>query len=89
MTAVARATSRTGGRSLTRDLRRQFRRVPLHVTVGIVMAVWLIPTLGLLINSFRTVQDMKTSGWWTSLYPPANFTLDSYQTILEARGFTD
>jgi alpha-glucoside transport system permease protein len=89
MTAVAQVTARTRARSRIREFRQQFRRVPLHVTVGIVMAIWLIPTLGLLVNSFRTVQEMKTSGWWTALYPPANFTLDSYRTIIETPGFTD
>ncbi len=89
MTAATQATGRVATSSTARDLRQRFRKVPLHVTVGIVMAIWLIPTLGLLVNSFRTVADMKTSGWWTSLYPPANFTLDSYRTIIQTPGFTD
>jgi alpha-glucoside transport system permease protein len=59
------------------------------VTVGIVMAIWLIPTLGLLVNSFRTVRDMKTAGWWTALFPPSNLTLDSYRTIFDSPGFVD
>jgi alpha-glucoside transport system permease protein len=89
MSVATRATARVATRSTARDLRQRFRKVPLHVSVGIVMAIWLIPTLGLLVNSFRTVQDMKTSGWWTALYPPAGFTLDSYRTIIDAPGFTD
>ena len=27
--------------------------------------LWLIPTLGLLISSFRTPDDVRNSGWWT------------------------
>ena len=27
--------------------------------------LWLIPTLGLLISSFRTPDDVRSSGWWT------------------------
>jgi alpha-glucoside transport system permease protein len=27
--------------------------------------VWLIPTLGLFVSSFRTREDIATSGWWT------------------------
>jgi alpha-glucoside transport system permease protein len=83
MTAVAQ------GRSAARDLRSRLRRIPLHVTVGIVMAIWLIPTLGLLVNSFRTVRDMTQAGWWTTLFPPANFTIASYQQIFETPGFSD
>ena len=32
--------------------------------------IWLIPTLGLLVTSFRPFQDVNTTGWWTVLSPP-------------------
>jgi alpha-glucoside transport system permease protein len=90
MTAVARDTGRARIRTRTNDLRdRIVRRVPLHITVGIVMAIWLVPTLGLFVNSFRSVSDMGKAGWWTTLFPPHGFTLDSYQTILATPGFFD
>lgn len=87
MTAVAE--SRVGGRTIARDLRTRFRRIPLHVTVAIVMAIWLIPTFGLIVNSFRTVREMNQAGWWTTLFPPANFTLASYEQIFGTTGFAD
>jgi alpha-glucoside transport system permease protein len=88
MTAVAE-TGRVGVRGAAHELRTRLRKIPLHVTVAIVMAIWLVPTLGLLVNSFRTVRDMTQAGWWTTLFPPANFTLASYQTILQTPGFSD
>jgi len=87
MTAVAQG--RAASRSAARDLRSRLRRIPVHVTVGIVMAIWLIPTVGLLVNSFRTVKDMTQAGWWTSIFPPANFTIASYQQIFGTPGFSD
>jgi alpha-glucoside transport system permease protein len=87
MTALARDTGRPAGRSIVRQLRWLLRKVPLHVTVGIVIAIWLIPTLGLIVNSFRTLPDMRSAGWWTALFPPAGFTLESYRTIIETPGF--
>jgi alpha-glucoside transport system permease protein len=87
MTALAQDTGRPGGRSIVRQLRWLLRKVPLHVTVGIVIAIWLIPTLGLIVNSFRTLPDMRSAGWWTTLFPPAGFTLESYRTIIETPGF--
>jgi alpha-glucoside transport system permease protein len=87
MTAVAEG--RAASRSAARDLRSRLRRIPVHLTVGIVMAIWLIPTVGLLVNSFRTVKDMTQAGWWTSIFPPANFTLASYQQIFGTPGFAD
>ncbi|HZM71886.1 MAG TPA: carbohydrate ABC transporter permease [Candidatus Polarisedimenticolia bacterium] len=87
MTALARDPARPAGQSLVRQARWLLRKVPLHVTVGIVVAIWLIPTLGLLVNSFRTLHDMKAEGWWTALFPPAGFTLESYKTIIATSGF--
>jgi alpha-glucoside transport system permease protein len=89
MTTVGLESARATSRSAAKDIRSRFRRLPLHVTIGIVMAIWLIPTLGLLVNSFRSVHDMNQAGWWTSLFPPANFTLDSYKTILGTSGFAN
>jgi alpha-glucoside transport system permease protein len=67
-------------------LSRFIRRLPLHVTVVVVMAIWLIPTLGLFVNSFRDIKDMSTAGWWTALFPPSGFTLSSYQQVLATEG---
>jgi alpha-glucoside transport system permease protein len=89
MTALTRESGRVAGRSAVRDARRFFRKIPLHLTVVIVMAIWLIPTLGLLVNSFRTVRDMSQAGWWTTIFPPGPFTLASYQTIFQTPGFTE
>lgn len=88
MTTVAE-TGRVARRGAVSDARSRLGRIPLHVTVGIVMALWLIPTLGLIVNSFRTVRDMTQAGWWTTLFPPANFTLASYQSIFQTPGFVD
>jgi alpha-glucoside transport system permease protein len=89
MTALTRESGRVAGRSAVRDVRHLFRRIPLHLTVAIVMAIWLIPTVGLLVNSFRTVRDMTQAGWWTTIFPPGPFTLASYQTIFQTPGFTE
>jgi alpha-glucoside transport system permease protein len=55
--------------------------------IAIVLAIlWTLPTLGLLITSFRTQADINTSGWWTVFGKiftgEANFTLENYDTAL-------
>jgi alpha-glucoside transport system permease protein len=45
-------------------------RIPLHVVIIILCLLWILPTLGLLVTSFRPVQDVNTSGWWTALAKP-------------------
>jgi len=55
---------------------------PWASIAAIVIAVlWTIPTVGLLISSFRPETDVKTSGWWTWFTNPA-FTLDNYRAVL-------
>jgi alpha-glucoside transport system permease protein len=56
----------------------------LNVAVLALTVAWIVPTLGLLINSFRPAGAFNTSGWWTAFSPPLNFTIDSYQHVLGA-----
>jgi alpha-glucoside transport system permease protein len=69
------------------------RRIALHGTLVVLMIVWLIPTIGLLVNSFRPPGDINSSGWWTALFPPKNLSLDAYASVLEgtdiASGFVN
>ncbi|MCW5876118.1 MAG: ABC transporter permease subunit [Anaerolineales bacterium] len=48
-------------------LRTWFSQLPTHVIIIGLSLFWLIPTLGLLVTSFRPVQDANVSGWWTAL----------------------
>ena len=42
----------------------------------------MVPTLGLLVSSFRPPELVSGTGWWTALQPPFVFTLDNYQRVL-------
>jgi alpha-glucoside transport system permease protein len=64
----------------------RLQRLPLHLVIIIFMAFWLIPTVGLFVNSFRSPSDMANAGWWTALFPPHGFTLASYQQVLAIDG---
>jgi alpha-glucoside transport system permease protein len=41
----------------------------VHLSVVALVLLWIFPTLGLLISSFRTTDQIRTSGWWASLFP--------------------
>jgi alpha-glucoside transport system permease protein len=55
---------------------------PAASVIAIVIAVlWTVPTLGLLITSFRPELDIRRTGWWTAFTDP-QFTLDNYNEVL-------
>ncbi|QLF69396.1 carbohydrate ABC transporter permease [Peteryoungia desertarenae] len=40
----------------------------VHISVFVLVALWLMPTIGLFVSSFRTADQIATSGWWNSLF---------------------
>jgi alpha-glucoside transport system permease protein len=63
----------------------------VRLAVLTIVILWLIPTLGLLISSFRTRALIESEGWWTALANPfemAQWTLQHYRDVLGSnRGF--
>ncbi|MDI6834159.1 carbohydrate ABC transporter permease [Ciceribacter thiooxidans] len=41
----------------------------VHISVLVLVVLWLLPTAGLFISSFRTADQIASSGWWSSLFP--------------------
>ena len=80
-------TARIESRGL---FKRLFQRTPSKLAIIIITLLWLIPTLGLLISSFRNPNLVKTSGWWTvlpHLFDKAEWTLANYRDVLSSQGF--
>ena len=42
-------------------------RIPVNIAVIVLCLIWLIPTLGLFVTSFRPQEVVTKSGWWTAL----------------------
>jgi alpha-glucoside transport system permease protein len=62
----------------------------VRITILIVVALWLVPALGVLITSFRPQAVVNTSGWWTvfaHLFDSSQWTLENYRQTLDAQGF--
>ncbi len=53
--------------------------LPKHIVLLGLCLVWVVPTIGLLVTSFRPPQDVTDSGWWTVFSPPKGQA--DYQTF--------
>ena len=55
-----------------------------------IVLLWLVPTMGVLVTSFRDPTLVDVTGWWTSLKNPFDldqWTLQNYRDVLDAEGF--
>ncbi len=90
MTAVATA-ARTASAAPPRRarLRRLFGRSSVNVVLVLIALFWLVPTVGLLVTSFRPAQDYFSSGWWHAITTPLSLTVMNYEAIFKGGGIPD
>ena len=77
---VALARPRTFSERLVSFLTRS----PLHLVLIALAALWLVPTFGLLVTSFRDRSDALSSGWWHVF--SSHLTLSNYGEVLHEAG---
>ena len=64
-------------------------RIVLNIVIIIFMLIWILPTAGLLITSFRPAEQVSSSGWWTVFNSPLKFTqytIENYKGVLTTGG---
>jgi len=52
--------------------------------VGILVVLWILPTIGTIVTSFRTLDDANTSGWWEVFYKPETWSRLTLQNYIDA-----
>lgn len=73
--------SRSKERPLS-GVHRLFSRFPLHLVIVAVGLLWMTPTFGLLVSSFRDARAVASSGWWLAFQLPFEFTLENYTDVI-------
>jgi alpha-glucoside transport system permease protein len=57
-----------------------------YVALGLVVLLWVLPTLGILLTSFRSRDDAASGGWWELFLKPSGFgdmTFENYQRAIQ------
>ncbi len=76
---VVHATPTPAGRIVA-----ALNRTVIHVGLALIGLIWLVPTLGLLVTSFRPRSDIQSTGWWVIFN--VHLTIENYRQVLEAQG---
>ena len=66
--------------------KRESSKWLVYLTVSIIAILWTIPSLGLLINSFREPRSIRAEGWWNvfdKLFDGATWTMGNYSRVLD------
>ncbi|WP_193107165.1 carbohydrate ABC transporter permease [Brachybacterium sp. FME24] len=57
------------------------RSLVATITMPLLALLWTVPTIGLLVTSFRSREAAASTGWWSSLWE-GGWTFDNYATVL-------
>ena len=83
-TTLAEAPSKKSMKQVARMKDGRHRSWTSIIVMVVLVILWTVPTVGLLISSFRSREAVATSGWWTAIFNPAGqgWTLDNYAGVL-------
>ena len=62
----------------------------VRIAILVVVAVWLLPVVGVLITSFRPEASVDRTGWWTvfgHVFDSGQWTFENYRLALDTGGF--
>jgi ABC-type glycerol-3-phosphate transport system permease component len=60
----------------------------LQIVLIVIAVFWLIPTVGLLIESLRNPTDYANGGWWQVFSHPAQLTWSNYSALFKNDALT-
>lgn len=67
-------------RRATSQKRQQLiNKIIVNTVLAILCIIWTLPTIGLLVSSFRDRDDIRSSGWWTTMPHRAAVTVETIE----------
>ncbi|MEA2537854.1 MAG: alpha-glucoside transport system permease protein [Chloroflexota bacterium] len=72
-------------RTVSGRIVQTLNKTPIHIFLGLVALIWLVPTIGLLVTSFRPRTDIQATGWWET-FSTLRFTVNNYEQVLQSNG---
>jgi len=66
---------------------KENKSVLVTVILLVICIVWTLPTIGLLVTSFRHRDVVSNTGWWTVIREP-NLTTENYRQVLIGKDYT-
>jgi alpha-glucoside transport system permease protein len=57
-----------------------------YLALAVIVFLWVVPTLGILLTSFRSRDDTREGGWWNLFLHPdqvANLTIENYKSAIQ------
>lgn len=88
--SVSASTSTIGSASFVDRWYRRLSSVPLWV-LWLLVALWTIPSFSLMVNSFRSRDNQRSSGFWnlfSDQVPDGYSVLDNYAAVLSSESTT-
>ncbi len=62
--------------------------ITVNLLLVILCLLWTLPTLGVLISSFRTSNAVNSTGWWKAFSTPTEWTLENYKAVLGGKSYS-
>jgi alpha-glucoside transport system permease protein len=80
---AAGAPELRGVRRLTRRIRPRLHasRLVINIVLAAIALYWLVPTISILIISFRPEGLFEISGWWKVFTEPSQLTITNYKQL--------
>jgi alpha-glucoside transport system permease protein len=67
--------------SIPAKIGRFSARLPVHILLAFVGVLWLVPTLGLFLESLLSPSDATSNGWWKVIAHPHLATWANYSNV--------